>query len=55
MGFKKHIKKQMKLQDWQKQILKMTGGQELAPLFKPKKKNVKKTKSKTKQKNKQDD
>ncbi len=24
MGFKKHIKKQMKLQDWQKKILEMT-------------------------------
>ncbi len=41
----------MKLQDWQKKILEMTEGQELAPLFKPKKKNVKKTKSKTKQTN----
>tara|TARA_R110002050_G_scaffold11858_3_gene39490 strand:- start:747 stop:863 length:117 start_codon:yes stop_codon:yes gene_type:complete len=26
----------MKLQDWQKQILKMTEGEKLAPIFKPK-------------------
>ena len=26
----------MKLQDWQKQVLKMTEGQELARIFKPK-------------------
>lgn len=30
------------MQDWQKQILKMTEGEELAPVFKTKKKNVKK-------------
>ena len=41
--------KKQELQDWQKQILKMTEGQELAPLFRPKKKNVKKQTTKTKQ------
>ena len=40
MGFRKFIK--MKLQDWQKQILKMTKGQKLALVFKTtKNKNMK--------------